>query len=104
MRCFRLAESESLRIEGDVPEVPSVAHYASGVQPPPPSLLSMWDDICVYGNEVLDAMNELRNGLSPMHVSLYFLGIRSYVLNRRMGVVSCARSWNWKVNSFDKEK
>uniref|UniRef100_A0A9J2Q228 Conserved oligomeric Golgi complex subunit 8 n=1 Tax=Ascaris lumbricoides TaxID=6252 RepID=A0A9J2Q228_ASCLU len=64
----KLAESESLRIEGDVPEVPSVAHYASGVQPPPPSLLSMWDDICVYGNEVLDAMNELRNGLSPMHI------------------------------------
>ncbi|KHN76009.1 Conserved oligomeric Golgi complex subunit 8 [Toxocara canis] len=61
----KFSQSESLQIEGDVPETVSVAQYTPGVQPPPPPVLSVWDDLCVYGNEILDAMNELRNGLSP---------------------------------------
>ncbi|VDK18628.1 unnamed protein product, partial [Anisakis simplex] len=68
---------ESILIEGDLPEMvmtaaisntsPSDGHSAE--QPTPPAQLSMWDDLCVYGNEILDAFNELRDGLSPMHIA-----------------------------------
>lgn len=66
----KLAESESINIEGDLPEVSVTTHQStSGVQPSPPAALVLWDDLCVYGNALLEAINELRNGLSPNQIN-----------------------------------
>lgn len=41
--------------------------------PPQPSAeLSLWDDVCVYGNGLVEALNNLRFSLSPMIVSSVF--------------------------------
>lgn len=49
-----------------------LAHSSVSIQPSPPSALALWDDLCIYGNELLEAMNELRNGLSLLQVFLVF--------------------------------
>ncbi|VDL74401.1 unnamed protein product [Nippostrongylus brasiliensis] len=44
--------------------------------PQPSSDISMWDDICVYGNAVLEALNNLRYSSSPMLVQSVVLCLR----------------------------
>ncbi|KJH43203.1 Dor1-like family protein [Dictyocaulus viviparus] len=44
-----------------------LARDISSDDPPlPPPEISVWDDICIYGNGVLDALNGLRHSPSPM--------------------------------------
>lgn len=50
-------EISSLSIGREIP--------ANGPPVPPPEI-SVWDDICIYGNGILDALNDLRYTPSPM--------------------------------------
>ncbi|KAJ1362874.1 hypothetical protein KIN20_022581 [Parelaphostrongylus tenuis] len=47
----------SLSVDREIP--------ANGPPAPPPEI-SMWDDICIYGNGILDALNDLRYSPCPM--------------------------------------
>lgn len=68
---YRLAQNRVITIEGEIPDPPLSFANQNDRQPAAPPSLALWDDLCVYGNDLLDAMNELRSGLSPMQV-LFF--------------------------------
>ncbi|CAD5219870.1 unnamed protein product [Bursaphelenchus okinawaensis] len=42
-----------------------------------PVEICAWDDLCVYGNELIDALNDLRHSLSPVYVNDVFNVLKS---------------------------
>ncbi|VDM58719.1 unnamed protein product [Angiostrongylus costaricensis] len=60
-------EISSLSVDRDVP--------ASGPPVPPPEI-SLWDDICIYGNGILDAVNDLRYSPYPLLIESVVACIR----------------------------
>lgn len=64
-----LRQCKSIEIDGDVPDSPILPTYQIGEQLSAPQELAVWDDLCVYGNALIDALNDLRNGLSPMQMN-----------------------------------
>uniref|UniRef100_A0A0K0CZ88 Conserved oligomeric Golgi complex subunit 8 n=1 Tax=Angiostrongylus cantonensis TaxID=6313 RepID=A0A0K0CZ88_ANGCA len=56
-------EISSLSVDRDIP--------ANGPPVPPPEI-SLWDDICIYGNGILDAINDLRYSPYPLLVRFRF--------------------------------
>ncbi|MFH4976298.1 hypothetical protein AB6A40_003007 [Gnathostoma spinigerum] len=70
-------KNSSIRIEHDVLNETRCDMLSSAGQPVPPSLLAFWDDLCIYGNVILEALNEMRNALSPALV----YSIRSIIFN-----------------------
>ncbi|VDD89750.1 unnamed protein product [Enterobius vermicularis] len=65
----RFTECETIAIDGDLPSELTALCPVSKAHPAPPVALTFWDDLCVYGNALIEAMNQLRNGLSPIMVS-----------------------------------
>ncbi|EYB97488.1 hypothetical protein Y032_0140g2171 [Ancylostoma ceylanicum] len=61
-------ELSSLSMESETP--------ATNKPPQPSPEVSMWDDICVYGNAILEALNGLRYSPSPMLIQSVVLCIR----------------------------
>uniref|UniRef100_A0A1I7WMR4 Conserved oligomeric Golgi complex subunit 8 n=1 Tax=Heterorhabditis bacteriophora TaxID=37862 RepID=A0A1I7WMR4_HETBA len=54
---------------GEIGPLPR-SELASSESTPIPSLeISMWDDICVYGNGIIEALNSMRYSLSPVLVN-----------------------------------
>lgn len=71
---FSLKQCKTIQIDGEVPDASFFPCTQDGKQPPAPSILAFWDDLCIYGNALIDALNELRSGLSPTQVNIaYFL-------------------------------
>lgn len=64
----KFTECESIVIDGDVPGEVAIPYTAANVQPAPPAALTLWDDLCIYGNAIIGAFNQLRNGLSSMQI------------------------------------
>lgn len=65
---LRFAECEVIAIDGDIPDELTTVNSTFNANPTPSAALTFWDDLCVYGNGVIEAMNQLRNGLSPILV------------------------------------
>ncbi|CAD5227282.1 unnamed protein product [Bursaphelenchus xylophilus] len=42
-----------------------------------PVEICVWDDLCVYGNEIIDALNDLRHSLSPVYINDVFNVLKS---------------------------
>ncbi|EPB76375.1 hypothetical protein ANCCEY_04536 [Ancylostoma ceylanicum] len=64
-------ELSSLSMESETP--------ATNKPPQPSPEVSMWDDICVYGNAILEALNGLRYSPSPMLESFTELNINELI-------------------------
>ncbi|VIO92901.1 Conserved oligomeric Golgi complex component 8, putative [Brugia malayi] len=64
-----LKQCRSIEIDGEIPDTVFSSGSQDGKQPSAPSVLAFWDDLCVYGNALIDALNELRNGLSPTQIN-----------------------------------
>ncbi|KAE9418876.1 hypothetical protein Angca_003405, partial [Angiostrongylus cantonensis] len=60
-------EISSLSVDRDIP--------ANGPPVPPPEI-SLWDDICIYGNGILDAINDLRYSPYPLLIESVVACIR----------------------------
>lgn len=62
-----LNEVKTLSIaSGEISSLASEPGSPVGSPPQPSPEISMWDDICVYGNAILEALNDLRHSPSPM--------------------------------------
>ncbi|VDK53822.1 unnamed protein product [Gongylonema pulchrum] len=68
VRRSRFKQCRTIEISGEISDPPLLHTSQNGGQPSAPAVLASWDDLCVYGNALIDALNELRNGLSPAQV------------------------------------
>ncbi|KHJ93679.1 Dor1-like family protein [Oesophagostomum dentatum] len=57
----------------------SETNHDSSKPPQPSPEVSMWDDICVYGNAIVEALNGLRYTPSPVLESFTELGVRDLI-------------------------
>ncbi|CAG9535159.1 unnamed protein product [Cercopithifilaria johnstoni] len=64
-----LKQCRTIEIDGEIPDVLFLSGTQHGQQPSALSVLAFWDDLCIYGNALIDALNELRSGLSPTQVN-----------------------------------
>uniref|UniRef100_A0A915PPE6 Conserved oligomeric Golgi complex subunit 8 n=1 Tax=Setaria digitata TaxID=48799 RepID=A0A915PPE6_9BILA len=64
-----LKQCRTIEIDGDIPDTLFLPSSQDGKQPSAPQALAFWDDLCVYGNALIDALNELRSGLSPIEIN-----------------------------------
>ncbi|MCP9257478.1 Conserved oligomeric Golgi complex subunit 8 [Dirofilaria immitis] len=61
----KLKHCKTIEIDGEIPDILFPSCNQDDRQPSAPSVLAFWDDLCIYGNTLIDALNELRSGLSP---------------------------------------
>lgn len=66
---FSLKQCRTIEIDGEIPDDPFLSGSQDSKQPSALSVLAFWDDLCIYGNALIDALNELRSGLSPSQVT-----------------------------------
>uniref|UniRef100_A0A8R1XR47 Conserved oligomeric Golgi complex subunit 8 n=1 Tax=Onchocerca volvulus TaxID=6282 RepID=A0A8R1XR47_ONCVO len=64
-----LKQCKTIEIDGEIPDALFLSCTQDGKQPSVPSVLAFWDDLCIYGNALIDALNELRSGLSPTQIN-----------------------------------
>uniref|UniRef100_A0A0N5CQ53 Conserved oligomeric Golgi complex subunit 8 n=1 Tax=Thelazia callipaeda TaxID=103827 RepID=A0A0N5CQ53_THECL len=64
-----LTQNKLIRINDKIPDPSFSFVNQSSAQPSAPSVLAYWDDLCVYGNSLIDALNDLRSGLSPVQIN-----------------------------------
>ncbi|KAL3993700.1 Dor1-like family protein [Acanthocheilonema viteae] len=64
-----LKQCRTIEIDGEIPDALFVPGTQNGKQLSAPSVLAFWDDLCIYGNTLIDALNELRSGLSPTQIN-----------------------------------
>ncbi|VDK79810.1 unnamed protein product [Onchocerca ochengi] len=64
-----LKQCKTIDIDGEIPDALFLSCTQDGKQPSVPSVLAFWDDLCIYGNALIDALNELRSGLSPTQIN-----------------------------------
>ncbi|PIO65465.1 hypothetical protein TELCIR_12863 [Teladorsagia circumcincta] len=74
-----LNETKVLSVStGEISSLSERGAPTSGPPQPSPEI-SMWDDICVYGNAILEALNNLRYTPSPMLESFTELDMRAII-------------------------
>uniref|UniRef100_A0A0R3RXS2 Conserved oligomeric Golgi complex subunit 8 n=1 Tax=Elaeophora elaphi TaxID=1147741 RepID=A0A0R3RXS2_9BILA len=64
-----LKQCRTIEIDEEIPDALFLSDTQDGRQPSVPSVLAFWDDLCIYGNALIDALNELRSGLSPAQIN-----------------------------------
>ncbi|EFO21480.2 hypothetical protein LOAG_07009 [Loa loa] len=64
-----LKQCRTIEIDEEIPDTLFLSGTQDGKQPSAPSVLAYWDDLCIYGNALIDALNELRSGLSPTQIN-----------------------------------
>ncbi|RCN27335.1 hypothetical protein ANCCAN_26932 [Ancylostoma caninum] len=76
-----LNEAKVLSVaSGELSSLSMESEATDNSKPPQPSPeVSMWDDICVYGNAILEALNSLRYSPSPMLESFTELNINELI-------------------------
>ncbi|VDK72637.1 unnamed protein product [Litomosoides sigmodontis] len=79
-----LKQCRTIEIDGEVPDTLYLSGTQDDKQLSAPSVLALWDDLCIYGNALIDALNELRNGLSPIQINAVLKG-----LTNSMKIVVC---------------
>ncbi|KAM3722601.1 Conserved oligomeric Golgi complex subunit [Dirofilaria immitis] len=65
----KLKHCKTIEIDGEIPDILFPSCNQDDRQPSAPSVLAFWDDLCIYGNTLIDALNELRSGLSPTQIN-----------------------------------
>ncbi|PIO61538.1 hypothetical protein TELCIR_16938, partial [Teladorsagia circumcincta] len=74
--CRFLNETKVLSVStGEISSLSERGAPTNGPPQPSPEI-SMWDDICVYGNAILEALNNLRYTPSPMLIQSVVLCLR----------------------------
>ncbi|PAV64612.1 hypothetical protein WR25_01688 [Diploscapter pachys] len=66
VRCLTIASGEINPVPGLHDSSNEHQEGRPAVPPTPAPELSMWDDICVYANDILNALNDLRYTLTPV--------------------------------------
>ncbi|PAV59621.1 hypothetical protein WR25_08206 [Diploscapter pachys] len=66
VRCLTIASGEINPVPGLHDSSNEHQEGRPAVPPTPAPELSMWDDVCVYANDILNALNDLRYTLTPV--------------------------------------